>query len=207
MINGGKDPMQYRRLFHNFTTHSFALMGRNGQPRVSKHALSCYRERSRRTAAAFVLKVEVRAGPFSSSTVRLLYPRSCFSFDLPTPDAPLSGSALGLFKIFFKANVHCWHTWEAEANIVSIQTTHGEAKHSEFFSCLLPKRSCVRGGRGIVSATVPPWSAENCLFFFPFFVVCQSSLGEKWIPRGGGKQIKQYVNSGKYRAGMVGPSP
>lgn len=30
MINEGKDPVQYRRLFHNFTTHSFCLDGEEG---------------------------------------------------------------------------------------------------------------------------------------------------------------------------------
>lgn len=44
MINESKDPMQYHRLFHNFKTHSFTLMGRNRQLRVSRHCPSCYQE-------------------------------------------------------------------------------------------------------------------------------------------------------------------
>lgn len=41
MINESEDPMQYRRLFHNFKTHSFTLTGSNRQPWVSRRCPSC----------------------------------------------------------------------------------------------------------------------------------------------------------------------
>lgn len=78
----------------------------------------------------------------------------------------------------------------------SIQTTYrGPNTVIDCPACVQSRKVFLVAG-GLPLHYILHWSAENCLFFLPsFLLVCQSSLSTSLILRSGQKQIKQYINA------------